>query len=170
MTEDNDTIKDIIWLEKDPGSKVVAIILCVLLALTIVLGIASIVWFVPLYREYLDTDPEKALWLLTTGLQAIFAIGALFCVVGGTSLFREGREIIKHAQTPVPGSKVVRGTRVLTGRRAIISGKITLYFGVFMFVFGIGAVLIGFSVVSDINDMFYGDYKSVAETRPPPTP
>jgi hypothetical protein len=74
----------------------------------------------------------------------------IFFIAPASYLILIGRKIKRFAQFPFPGMKVMRDTKVISGKQAIARGNMLIYFGFF-------ACLI--SIISSIH--VYGSIQKI---------
>jgi hypothetical protein len=98
---------------------------------TAVCGAAAIHWLLPWAHATVEQAvregmPRSVVCKSTLGVLSIFA----FTVAGfGVYIVRLGRSIVAAGRFPPPGQKVIRDTRVLTGRAAELLGRTQTFLG-----------------------------------------
>jgi hypothetical protein len=86
---------------------------------------------------------------------------AMFVFVGPACyLIVIGRRIIASQRMPYPGQKVIHDTRVITGKRAILRGRMLLFLGIFgIFIAFAGAARSHYLIEKFRHFNPFGDFK-----------
>ncbi len=80
------------------------------------------------FRAYMDHLTFPALM----NVSEIVIMCAMFAFVGPACyLVVIGRRIIASQRMPYPGQKVIHDTKVITGKRAVLRGRLLLFLGIF---------------------------------------
>jgi hypothetical protein len=102
-----------------------------LVLITAVAGAAAIHWLLPWANATVEEAvrggmPRSVVCKSTLGVLSVFAL----TVIGfGAYIARLGRSIAAAQRFPLPGQKVIRDTRVLTGRSAQMLGRAQAFLG-----------------------------------------
>ncbi len=125
------------------------------------------------FRAYMDHLTFPALM----NVSEIVIMCAMFVFVGPACyLIVIGRRIISSQRMPYPGQKVIHDTKVITGKRAVLRGRLLLFLGIF----GICIALAGaarshyliekFRHFNPFENWKKGSRIAWSDERPPSTP
>ena len=106
--------------------------------LSVFLGLLLVGWVLPRGTEYLrKLDPDAALMIADTVLVLIL----LSVAPMGLYLLRLAGKILKEERFPPQGTKVLRDTLIVTGRKAAVRGYVLRVVSVILIVVGLFGAL-----------------------------
>ncbi len=94
--------------------------LMLILAVMVLTGILLIGWGVPALDAFLDTADSTT---IRRGMDLFMAVMALLVILPAGRLWQVGQRVIRTAQYPPPGVRVLRDTRRLGGAAACRRGR-----------------------------------------------
>lgn len=104
-----------------------------------ILMIATLVFFaLPPFLKYLRECAVLEFLRVTEICVIVFLLSFM-----GPAIFlmRVGGKIIRHRQVPYPGMKTIRDTKIISGNKAIIRGKILVFLALLSIVVAIAGVI-----------------------------
>jgi len=112
--------------------------------LSVFLGLVLVAWVLPRGTEYLrNLDPDAALLIADT----VLVLTLLSVVPVGLYLLRLAGKILKERRFPPQGTKVLRDTLIVTGRKATVRGYVLRVVSVILIVVGLfGALYVDYLV------------------------
>ena len=116
----------------------------IILFLIVIAGLLMFQWLVPWADQKVHrVDPQMGLVMVRCTLIVLFIAIASLAVY--LAVF--GRKVLQHGCFPPPGIKVIRDTRLLEGKSAIIRGQIIILLSVLLLIFSLyGALVISYKL------------------------
>ncbi|MEW6265321.1 MAG: hypothetical protein AB1641_19760 [Thermodesulfobacteriota bacterium] len=134
--------EEIIHADKKARKKVL-----ILVVLAGIAGAGLAVWIAPAYLRYLQgIEPGRAVVLVKTTLVILFLAPAPI----GAHMFGLGRKAAREERFPPSGLKIIRDTKVITGRPAVIRGRIIQTLATVMILLSLSAALYCFLILPRI--------------------
>lgn len=122
------------------GRRRVVILLLLVAAVMGAVIIAGLERWLPAFRDWIASDPERATGRLTILLLVLAAFADLPLVIAGVYFWRLGQHTIDVGRFPPPGVILLRATTVLTGEAAVRRGRAAQVTAFVLFALGIGLV------------------------------
>jgi hypothetical protein len=122
-----------------PADKSYRLKTILLLVLVVLAGLATFQWLVPwAHQAVRRLEPQKGLFVVRCALMV------MFCTMVSLAVYLAcfGRKVLKYRSIPPPGTKVLRDTRLVEGKSAVLRGQIVMLLSVLMLIFGLYGLLV----------------------------
>lgn len=97
-----------------------------------VLAFVTIMFFERWLNQVLALPVEEAMGKLRLALLWLMVAGCLALAGLGAWLWRLGSRVVAAKRVPLPGSRVIRDTKILVGEAAVRRGKLTRTISLFL--------------------------------------